>query len=115
MKKLNQYSATIDIDTPAFSDIIKFVDGEIVDVTETKLNEICYKRKNITLVSKYSGVSKTFKNKNGFTVGEMFNNIAVFEHEVRALTDWYDTHHIFFEGLREVPGKKNTYTISWGS
>ena len=121
MKKINEYGAVLDIDSEnklLSLRIEKYIDEDFVDITEDQLNERSYEEKEITLTSFFTGESVTFRNENGFTVGQLFDAILKFELIDRPKTDWFggiDVHHIFFEGLDEVEGKDNTYTISWGS
>ena len=144
MDKINEYSAILQMDiktyqwNPQFLNqfakpdaelksvslpyIRKIVDDEMVDLTVDELNEVCYEGNEITLVVEKSefheGFSKTFRNPNGFTVRQMFDNIEDFEMEARPLSKWFDgidCHHIFFEGFDKIDGKDNHYTIYWGS
>ncbi len=112
----------IKIKSMSIDKIEKFVDDEIVLLTKKELDTVCYKEKEITFIESRSqfhqGFTKTFKNSKGFTVREMFNIIVEFEEEARPLSNWFggiDAHHIYFEGLREYPDKKNSYMIRWGS
>ena len=144
MDKINGYSAILEMDIETFQwneqflnqfvkpdtelksvsipNIRKFVDDEIVDLTVDELSEVCYEGKEITLVEEKSefheGFSKTFRNEDGFTVRQMFDNVEDFEMEARPLSNWFDgidAHHIFFEGFNKIDGTDNHYTICWGS
>ena len=138
MDKINKYFATLRIDIEPYQignpnprklklksvsipNIWKLVDDEIVNLNVDELNEICYEDKEITFVTQKSqfheGFSKTFRNENGFTVRQMFDNVHDFEIEARPLSKWFggiDTHHIIFEGFNKINGKDNHYTIYWG-
>jgi hypothetical protein len=51
----------------------------------------------------------------GFTVRDLADAIAKTEREGRSDTEWYggiDTHHVFFEGIRDDDG---VWAIRWGS
>ena len=104
---------------------------DFVDLTPDELNEVCYKHDKITLVLEYMLPTKetkatesrraethvTYRNKNGFTVKEMFNIVKDFEKNTRPLYEWFgeiDRSHIRFEGFCRT-NKENTYTIWWGS
>ena len=138
MDKINKYFETLRIDIEPYQignpnptklklksvsipNIWKLVDDEIVNLNVDELNEICYEDKEITFVTQKSqfheGFSKTFRNENGFTVRQMFDNVHDFEIEARPLSKWFggiDTHHIIFEGFNKINGKDNHYTIYWG-
>ena len=113
----------IKIKSISIDNIEKFLDDEIVKVTEKELDTICYKGKEITLIEQKSdyhkGYMESFHTKNkGFTVKDMFNIIVEFEKKARPLSIWFggiDAHHVYFEGLTQVSDKKNTFTICWGS
>ena len=144
MDKINGYSAVLQMDIETYQwneqflnqfvkpgtelksvsipNIQKFVDDEIVDLTVDELSEVCYEGKEITLVEEKSqfhkGFSKTFRNEDGFTVRQMFDNVEDFEMEARPLSNWFDgidCHHVFFEGFNKIDGTDNHYTICWGS
>ena len=90
---------------------------DFVDLTPNELNEVCYKHDEITLVTKTAKTQATYRNKNGFTVKEMFNIVKDFEKNTRPLYKWFgeiDCSHIRFEGFYRTD-KENTYTIFWGS
>ena len=120
MNKINEYFATLYIVDPnqvgnldltkliPFSNppIWKIVDGKIINLNNDELNEICYVNTEITLI--YEGLSKTFRNVNGFTVKQMYDNVQDFETEVS------NPQNMTCKGFEKIDGKDNDYTICWG-
>ena len=120
MNKINEYFATLYIVDPnqvgnldltklksiSNPPIWKIVDGKIINLNNDELNEICYVNTEITLI--YEGLSKTFRNVNGFTVKQMYDNVQDFETEVS------NPQNMTCKGFEKIDGKDNDYTICWG-
>ena len=120
MNKINEYFATLYIVDPnqvgnldltklksiSNPPIWKIVDGKIVNLNNDELNEICYVNTEITLI--YEGLPKTFRNVNGFTVKQMYDNVQDFE------TEGINPQNIICKGFEKIDGKDNDYTICWG-
>jgi DNA integrity scanning protein DisA with diadenylate cyclase activity len=90
---------------------------QMYELNEEELNQkVNYLDKEFTLYDYHYETRKTFYNKNGFTIKQVFDCILKFERRVqlqRGLEGWLD-NHIFYEGLNYLKNE-GADEIMWGS
>lgn len=94
---------------------------DIIPISDEALLSIAYEKEDITLAvsaDTYGNrFEQAFHSNGGFTVKYLLDCVLEFEKtsRMRALsTDGFiDAHHVFFEGLEEMPD--GTFYVVWGS